>query len=361
MRQPMAQPTRAGYDGLMRFIVYGAGAIGGVIGGRLFEHGHDVVLIARGNHYNAITENGLVLESASGTVTLKIPVVDHPRHIAFDADDVVLLAVKSHQTRDALEVLAAVAPESVPICCAQNGVDNERQAIRLFPNVYAVSVACPTVHLLPGVVQAYSAPTTGILDVGRYPAGADDLAEAIAAALSASTFSSVAQPDMARWKWGKLLTNLGNAIEAVCGPPARKGPIGDRAYDEGVACLGAAGVDFASEGDDRARRGDLLQLQLLGGHARPGGSSWQSLARSTGNIETDYLNGEIVLLGRLHSVPTPVNELLQHLANEMARTGAPPGSLPREDFLARVDARAGHHRSPNQPHVPTIRGRHPRE
>lgn len=50
--------------------------------------------------------------------------------------------------------------------------------------------------------------------------------------------------------------------------------------------------------------------------------------------ESDYLNGEVVLLGRLHGVPTPVNALLQRLANELARTGAPPGSVPAETFFS---------------------------
>ena len=48
------------------------------------------------------------------------------------------------------------------------------------------------------------------------------------------------------------------------------------------------------------RRGDLLRLGPVGGRERGGGSSWQSLARGSGTIEADYLNGEIVLLGRLH-------------------------------------------------------------
>ena len=52
-----------------------------------------------------------------------------------------------------------------------------------------------------------------------------------------------------------------------------------------------------------------------GRQSRPGASSWQSLARGTGSIEADYLNGEIVLLGRLHGVATPVNAALQRLAN----------------------------------------------
>jgi len=73
-----------------------------------------------------------------------------------------------------------------------------------------------------------------------------------------------------------------------------------------------------------------------------GGSSWQSLARG-GRLdrETDYLNGEIALLGRLHGVPTPVNVGLQVLANEMARTGPAPGSWPVSDLAARLDRGPG--------------------
>ncbi|MGH9275276.1 MAG: ketopantoate reductase C-terminal domain-containing protein, partial [Acidimicrobiales bacterium] len=64
--------------------------------------------------------------------------------------------------------------------------------------------------------------------------------------------------------------------------------------------------------------------------------SWQSLARGTGSIEADTLNGEIVLLGRLRGVPTPVNELLQRTAHELARVGAPPGSMTIDELEARL-------------------------
>ena len=74
------------------------------------------------------------------------------------------------------------------------------------------------------------------------------------------------------------------------------------------------------------RRGDLLSLARVGGARRGGGSSWQSLARGLGSIETDYLNGEIVLLGRLHGVPTPANALVQRLADQAARQKARPGA-----------------------------------
>jgi 2-dehydropantoate 2-reductase len=90
---------------------------------------------------------------------------------------------------------------------------------------------------------------------------------------------------------------------------------------------------------DLARRGDALTIQPVEGEERrAGGSTWQSLRRGTGTIETDYLTGEIVLLGRLHGVPTPANRTLQDLAGEMARTGEPPASRSVDDVLRTIDA-----------------------
>jgi 2-dehydropantoate 2-reductase len=72
--------------------------------------------------------------------------------------------------------------------------------------------------------------------------------------------------------------------------------------------------------------------QRVGDRPRPGGSSWQSLARGSGSIETDFLNGEVVLLGRLHGVPTPRNAALQRLAGRLAREHRPPGSLSPDEL-----------------------------
>jgi 2-dehydropantoate 2-reductase len=307
--------------------------VGGVIGARLHQAGHDVVLVARGSHHDAIRGRGLRLEWPDGGETMEIPVVDHPARLEFGPDDVVLLAVKSQDTSGCVEALAGAASPSVPVVCVQNGVDNERLLLRHRPNVYGVCVMCPTGHLEPGVVVAYSAPISGLLDVGRYPSGADDTSEEVAAAFRSATFESESRPDIMRWKYGKLLMNLGNAVEAVCGPEARAGEVTRRAREEGVACLRAAGIEFVGEEEDRARRGDRLSLRRVGGERRGGGSSWQSLARGTGHIETDYLNGEIVLLGRVHGVPTPVNELLQGLAADLARRGAPPASISPDQLL----------------------------
>jgi 2-dehydropantoate 2-reductase len=249
----------------------------------------------------------------------------------------VILAMKSQDTAAALGDLARHAPADISVLCAQNGVDNERVALRFFPDVYAVAVMLPATHLQPGVVVVHLAPTTGLLDLGRYPDGVDTVAEEVSAALSGATFGSEARPDVMRWKYRKLILNLGNAVEAVCGPEAaRSTPLVRMARAEGEACLQAAGIDAVSVDDDKARRGDVFQLRTVPGHERRGGSSWQSLARGLPTVETDYLTGEIVLLGRLNGVPTPVNELLQRLANRMAAEGRPPGSVAAEDVLARL-------------------------
>jgi 2-dehydropantoate 2-reductase len=319
-----------------RYVVFGAGAIGAVVGGRLSQAGCDVTLIARGAHLAALQADGLRLESPAGTDLLHVPAVGHPREIEWGTQHVILMAVKSQQTPAALVELATVAPPETPIVCLQNGIANEPAALRLFPQVYAVSVACPASHLEPGVAQAWSTPVTGLLDIGRYPAGVDPFCELVAADLTAATFSSYPDPAIQRWKNRKLLTNLGNAIEAVCGPHEREGLLADLVLAEGESVLAAAGLEAATAQEDKDRRADLLERGEIAGQARPGGSSWQSLSRGTGDIETDYLNGEIVLLGRIHGIPAPANELLQRLARELAVTHHAPGAIPAAVILERL-------------------------
>ncbi|GIJ45552.1 2-dehydropantoate 2-reductase [Virgisporangium aliadipatigenens] len=314
----------------MRFVIYGAGAVGGVIGARLAAGGADVVLIARGAHLEALRRDGLRVESAAGSARFALPAVGAPQEIDWRPGDVVILTVKSTETAAALAALAACAPPDVPVVCAQNGVSNERAALRMLPDIYALCVMLPAEHLSPGVVVQGSSPVPGILDLGRYPRAVDATAEAVAGALRAGGFDSVARPDAMRFKYRKLLLNLGNALEALCG---RLDDGATEALDvlraEGTAALDAAGVDYASAAEDRARRGDTLRVDV----PRGGGSTWQSLRRGTGRVEADHLNGEIVLLGRLHGVPTPANDLVRRLVNAAARAGRPPGELTPSAFL----------------------------
>ncbi|BAJ27338.1 MULTISPECIES: 2-dehydropantoate 2-reductase N-terminal domain-containing protein [Kitasatospora] len=344
----------------MRYLIIGAGAVGGTIGGRLHQAGHDVLLVARGPHLAALRAGGLRLTVPDGTHRLPVPAVGGPDEVELAPDDVLLLAVKTQHSTALLEQWAprpvaggGTAAERLPLVCAQNGVENERLALRRFERVYGMCVWLPSAHLEPGAVSAAGSPCSGVLHLGRYPHaphhspgtdaatdGTDATAARIAADLAGAHFDAYARPDVMAWKYAKLLSNLGNALEAVAGPI--DGELRMRAWRrvraEGEAVLAAAGIAHPSEEEQQAVRGERVTLLPLPGAVRGGGSSWQSLARGTGDIEADYLNGEIVLLGRLHGVPAPLNAALQRLAAEFARTGRPAGSLPDADLAALLDA-----------------------
>jgi len=326
--------------GGMRFIVYGAGGVGGVIGARLFQAGHSVVLIARGPHLEAIRKDGLLFESPDESERLRIPAVGHPSALSFTADDVVMLTMKSQHTQQALDMLADAAGEGVPVICAQNGVANECTAARSFSHVYAMVVHLPANHVQPGVVQAQSRAMTGLLDAGIYPRGADARIAQVTEALGRARFVARPDPLVMRFKYAKLLSNLGNAIQACLPSSEENRELFLRARDEALACYAAAGIDCASPREFADRRGDHIQPAPVRGRLRGGGSTWQSLARAQGSVEVDYLNGEIVLLGRIHGVATPVNRALQLATHRLCRDGGAPGSLSHTELRALIDAQA---------------------
>ncbi len=75
-------------------------------------------------------------------------------------------------------------------------------------------------------------------------------------------------------------------------------------------------------------------LDPFDGSERSGGSSWQSLSRGTGTVEADHLDGEIALLGRLHGIPTPVDDVLRRTANTFARERSAAGSMAVAELTA---------------------------
>ncbi len=318
-----------------RFVIYGAGAVGGVIGGCLAVAGYDVALIARGAHLDVVQQRGLELRLPGQTHQVIVPAAGSPSELDLTSDDIVILAMKSHHTEPALDQLADSSPADIAVCCAQNGVDNERMALRRFANVYGICVYLPGTHLVAGVVEGAGSPVAGVLDIGRYPAGSDETAEAVAAALTVSGFRSQADPAVMRFKYAKLRQNTRNALDAACGRQARESPLGARAAAEALATFTAAGIAVASKEEEAERRGDFRIVDSPE-RRRSGSSSWQSLARSSGSIEADYLNGEVVLLGRQYGVPTPVNEALRQIANKMAREHQPPSSVSMADLEALV-------------------------
>ena len=156
----------------MRYIVYGAGAVGGLVAGRLLEQGFDVVVIARGDHLAAMQRSGLAIESANGLVRVPVVAVAHPSDINFQpSTDVAFLTTKTQDSAEALDELWRNAGPKIPVVCLQNGVEGARLALRRFEHVAGAMMILAAAHLQPGIVQSFLAPVAGVIDLGRFPAG----------------------------------------------------------------------------------------------------------------------------------------------------------------------------------------------
>lgn len=303
----------------LAYVIYGAGAIGGTVGARLAQAGLPVTLIARGEHARVIGERGLRLRAPGEDVILPLPVVTHPAELEQpqDAELVVVLAMKSQHTEQALQDLQLSGLRDPHVVCMQNGVANERLAARHFEQVYAAVVNLPAMHLTPGEVITHAQGHGGILDTGCYPQGSNDISVQINADLTWAGFSARPDDAVMRQKYAKLLMNLANILQAGIPPSEDTSEVGRSLRREALACFAAAGIECATQEEARARRQGVYRMAEVEGVERTGGSSWQSLARGTGDIETDYLNGEICALGRQHGVPTPVNDACMRMAREI--------------------------------------------
>ena len=243
----------------MRYIMYGAGAIGGIIGSKLHLAGHEVILIARGEHLRLIQQNGLVLRVPDGEQKLPIPAVSHPSEIEFRPDDVVVLTMKSQDTAKALDDLRAAAGDQAIVVSGQNGIENERMALRMFAKVYGLVL-----------LDARDLPRSGRrrdARPGRSPAsatsaatppGTDDVAEAIARDFDAAGVASIAREDIMNWKYTKLLQNVANAVGAVCGSDGDTSDLQDMVRNETRECFRAAGYVWIP-GPQLTERGALFR------------------------------------------------------------------------------------------------------
>jgi 2-dehydropantoate 2-reductase len=314
----------------------------------LADTGREVVLVARGEHARVMAADGLRLATPDRVITVRAPVLSEVAVLDLAAGDVLVTTTKSQDTAGLLELVAGKPhADEVVVLCAQNGVENERIALRLFPFVLGCSVMVPAVHLEPGRVDAQGTPYAGMLEIGPYPVGggmpAGMTVAAVAEDLTAAGFVATARADVMRWKYAKLVRNTGNAITALCGDDfGDEGSrlvdeVDRRARDEAERVLALAGIDFVGGDEWNQHRGDLVQVGVVEGRGRGGGSSWQSIARGTGSIESDALNGEIVLLARLHGGTAPVNQVLQREAGLLARRRGRSGEMSPQRLLALLD------------------------
>jgi 2-dehydropantoate 2-reductase len=316
---------RAIFEGVtMRVIVYGAGAVGGVIGGYLALAGQETILVARPAQAESINQQGLRLVTTAGTHVLWLPTVTRPDQVKFGHDDVVFLCMKGQNTEEALRDLTAVT-SNLPVFCFQNGVRNEEIAAHYFERVYGVMVGMLSIYLTNGEVSALRDPP-GLFVMGCYPQGSDELVEEVAAGLRTAGFQVMVTLDIMPYKWGKLLANLTNVIEAIT--DARGSEIDAIVHavrEELRGVLTRAGVRWI-EPDDLAREWPGIKVPPRG---RPGvdmrSSTWQSLARGVGSTEAEFLNGEVVRQAEKLECRAPVNEALVRIAQDMADNREMPG------------------------------------
>ena len=330
-----------------RYIILGAGAVGGALGGRLALAGREVVLVARGDHLAVLRERGLRLRTPDEDVTQPLQAVGSPEEIELDVEDILILATKTQQANEVLVGWtdaplhqngrpAGTAGERLPIFIALNGVAGEGFAHRYFRRVYGVCVWMPVVHLIAGEVIIRSTPRSGMLHIGRVPNTTkdhDQVLEQVAADLVAANFDVPLPDDVMAWKYRKLISNIGNVFQALVARNGDWRPLVVDAEAEARRVLDAVGIRYTSDAEETAARAAGFTMKPVPGVAASlGGSTWQSLQRSTGNIETDYLNGEIVMIAHRAGLEAPINARLAILARWASATGAKPGEMSAQEL-----------------------------
>src|ERR1700716_3196116 len=314
-------------------VVYGAGAIGSLLGARLHEAGVDVLLIGRENQVNAIRANGLLVKGLGESHVVQLPA----KTTLDGTPDIILLTVKSQDVREACHDIARLNSDAT-VVTMQNGVRSDREAADLLGpgRIVGCVLNISATYLEPGVVEQNTRE--------RFQVGAPfpESAARVDAVLTLLTpvFRTQLVPDIARARWTKLMANLNNAIMAITGLP-----IGRALRDPGLARLSIAtireGVRTAQLGGfglDQSRRARTFRLMstlpmslsylIFGGRLagnfppdrtyRP--RTLQSLQRHS-TSELDYLNGEIVTLGERIGRPTPYNAGLLEQGRAAFKTG----------------------------------------
>ncbi|HEU4545339.1 MAG TPA: 2-dehydropantoate 2-reductase N-terminal domain-containing protein, partial [Microlunatus sp.] len=221
---------------MSRYVIIGAGAIGGGIGARLVQAGLPTVLVARGEHLTALQQNGIRLRTPHEDVTLPVTAVASIGEVALRPDDVLVVSTKTQQVLDVLPEVADApvrdhdgapigsAGDLLPVFLATNGVSAEPLAARYVRRVFGICIWMPAVHLEPGEVIIRGVPMSGILHLGRVPAERAEpadraLLEEVAEDWQQATFDIALPEDVMAWKHRKLISNLANVVDALVDDP----------------------------------------------------------------------------------------------------------------------------------------------
>jgi len=330
---------------MTRYIVIGAGAVGATLAAGLHSAGIDHVLVGRGPNIRAIEADGLrVLRHGRETV-VPVRAAADPGGVTLGPEDLLVFATKSQDVEAAARTWAWRAVEGschvriaadLPVLTLQNGLDADRTLLRRFATVIGGTILTPAQHLEPGVVRSGALDALGVITVGRVPFGTDPRLPGWAEDLRAAGYIVQLSEQVSRWKAAKLLMSVRNGLDVVGGEPEDLARLSGLLVSEAQAVLAAAGVTPA---DPSERTEDLSRFRPDPEYGIPPGqqSTWQSFTRGS-TSEIDHLNGEIVLLGRLHGVPTPHNIALQQTLGEAELLRRPPGSATAAEILALASA-----------------------
>jgi 2-dehydropantoate 2-reductase len=286
----------------MKVAVMGAGAVGCYYGAMLARAGHEVVLIGRPSHVEAVNAKGLRLETK--TFDEQVPLAASTEPGAVRGADLVLFCVKSTDTEAAA---AQIAPHLAPralVLTLQNGVDNDARVRSVLPShdVAAAVVYVATEMAGPGHVRHNG---RGELVIGPSRRG-----EEVARHLEAAGVPTQISGNVRGALWAKLILNCAyNALSAITQLPygvlVQGTGVGDVIRDVVAECLAVAkaeGVEVA--GDTEAAVRAIAQTM-----PSQYSSTAQDLARGKLS-EIDHLNGLVVRRGEALGVPTPANRVL---------------------------------------------------
>lgn len=295
----------------MKVAVMGAGAVGCYFGGLLARAGHEVLLIGRKPHVDAVNARGLVLETTTFTDT--VPARASTEAQAIDRPDLVFVCVKSGDTEAAGEALAGrLAPEATALSL-QNGVDNAERLAAILHRPVGPAIVYAGVEMAgPGHVKHHGR--------GELVVGASDSSAEILTMLRTAGIPTQALDDIRPALWTKLVVNCAyNAVSAIGVLPYGRMMQVDGARDV-VANTVAECVDVAKAMGVPLPHDILATTYALAdGMPNQYSSTAQDISRGK-PTEIDFLNGYIVRKGREYGVPTPTNLALQ-VATHLAEAG----------------------------------------
>jgi len=309
----------------LKVAVMGAGAVGCYFGGMLARAGHEVVLIARPQHVEAIARDGLRMETKTFDEHVRLAASADPG--AVQGANLVLFSVKSTDTEAAGAQIRPHLPADALVLCLQNGVDNADRLRTVLPQhaVAAAVVYVATEMAGPGHVKHHGRGELVIEPVVSKSFSSEGVAQALIAAGVPTEISDNVRGAL----WAKLILNCAyNAVSAIAQLPYGKTVQGEGVKDvmrdvvaECLAVAKAEGVQVPGDVDAAIRKiAETMPSQFS--------STAQDLARGK-RSEIDYLNGLIVQRGEALGVATPANRVLWALVKLLEGKQSAAGSPAR--------------------------------